>query len=119
MQTRRGADPGWLRTTEGRSSRRGSNATLSMTLHHRPSPGYRPSDRDQDARTQNRDDDRVDQPAAPKAERGHDPSTDNGPDDAEDDVHERAVARSAHDLARRPTGDQADHDPPDDIHAFS
>jgi len=47
------------------------------------------------------------------AERTQKPSTDDGADDAQDNIHHGAVAAARHDLARGPTCDQTNYYPPD------
>ena len=46
------------------------------------------------------------------AEQSEEHPADYGSDDAENDVHRRTVAAAFHDLACCPSGNQADHDPP-------
>jgi hypothetical protein len=66
-----------------------------------------------------RDNDRADEAFAVNAEQAEEKSADYGTDDAENDIHQRAVATAFHDFARRPSGDEADENPPDqtDKHA--
>ncbi len=59
----------------------------------------------------------VDQAAARRRAQGqHDPSANDRAHDAEQNVQQRAVAGTVHDLARSPAGDQAHDDPPDQEH---
>src|SRR5262245_8197148 len=58
-------------------------------------------------------DDRDDEPSRLNAHQAHQPSAHHRADDAEDDVHGRAVAAALHELARGPSRDQTDDYPPD------
>ena len=59
--------------------------------------------------------DGVDEAATARvSECAHDETTNNGADDADDDVTKNAIAAALHDFAGNKAGDKADDDPPDE-----
>src|SRR5262245_16947426 len=64
-----------------------------------------------------RDDDGVDEAAlGPEAHEAHEKSSHQRSQEADDDVHEGALARAALDPPGQPSRDEPDDDPPDDAH---
>src|SRR5579863_7190612 len=72
-------------------------------------------DPDQENGADDGDDDRANEAAGADAEGAQQPSSDHGADDAEDDIHDDAIAAAFHELPRSPTGDQTNHDPPNQV----
>src|SRR4051794_25161380 len=69
---------------------------------------------DQNHRTQDRDEHRVEKSAgACEADRAHDEAANERAEDSDHDVRERAVAASLQNFPRRPAGDESHADPPD------
>src|SRR5436309_2220464 len=58
--------------------------------------------------------DRADQADGLGREQTHDDPTDEGADQADDDIAETPVATTAHHLTGEPPGNEADYDPADD-----
>src|SRR5215472_12406527 len=70
-------------------------------------------------RSSNGDQDGVNRAALTRAaQQTHDPTTDDGAADTEQDVSDHAFA-AAHDLAGHPAGDQTHDNPPQHMHKFS
>src|SRR5215472_12381192 len=70
-------------------------------------------------RSSNGDQDGVNRAALTRAaQQTHDPTTDDGAADTEQDVSDHAFA-TAHDLAGHPAGDQTHDNPPQHMHKFS
>src|SRR5690242_8189341 len=74
-----------------------------------------PRDPDEEDGTDDRDNDGADKASRVNAEQAQQPAANYGPDDAEDNIHNRAVTAAFHDLAGSPTCDQADDYPPNQI----
>src|SRR4051812_43429479 len=82
-----------------------------------PVAGDQPENPRKDHRTDDRYDDGIDHPALRgESQRLHDPSADQRAHNTDHDVHDHAVAAAPHDLARRPSGDEAHNDPPEKMH---
>src|SRR5439155_5101410 len=81
---------------------------------------YEPDDRDEHDRTNCGDDDRADQTArlGTRQDQREEPAAHQGPDEAEDEVPDQAVAASLHDHASEPPGDKSHDDPSDESHTF-
>src|SRR5580704_17617265 len=71
----------------------------------------RPHDYDQEHGSQDRNQDAGNQPAGGgEAKQSQDPISENAADGTQNNVDEDAITGTVHDLACRPTGDQAYHD---------
>lgn len=93
-------------------------ALALVALHRRSSTAGEESDqRDEPNGAQDRDQNGVDQSTLTgEPEFLHDPAADQSADDPEHNVQNGPVPRAPHDLARCPSGDEADDDPPEQIH---
>src|ERR1035437_5266224 len=76
-----------------------------------------PDDVDQQHGAGGGDDQLADDAGRTEPEEAEDQPAEHRADDAEQEIHEEAVAASAHDLAREEPGEDADEDLPDKIHA--
>src|SRR5579864_4277039 len=74
-----------------------------------------PGKPDQEDGTDDRDNDGPDEASRVNAEQTHQPAANHSADDAEDNVHNRAVTAAFHDLAGSPACDKAHNDPPNQI----
>jgi hypothetical protein len=78
------------------------------------------ADPDQNYRADKRYNDRAYYTATwPDSQCAEEPATQNAAEDAENDVHDYAIATTLHNLARKPTGDQSNYNPSNEPHVDS